>query len=260
MLHIERITIPNPFKNYNHLLVCTETKEAMMVDPTDASRCMAVAEENGWRITQLVNTHEHGDHICGNSDIVKAHHCPLSAPASAKKTIPQVDRWLEHGDIVKVGNIELQVLDTPGHTMSHICLYYKGKNPALICGDTLFNAGVGNCYSGDPEILYESIKVLLFPLPDDTRIYPGHDYIETNLGFAAKREPDNTYITELLDEVSQQNPDTRLVTSMELERKMNPFFRLKSPSIRKTLLTEFPGMGDSDKEVFIHLRKLRDSW
>ena len=260
MLHVERITIPNPLKNYNHLLVCTETKEAMMVDPTDASRCLAVAEKNGWKITQLVSTHEHGDHICGNDDVVKTCNCPLSAPVEAKKTIPRVDHWLKHGDTVQVGNLTLKVLDTPGHTMPHICLYHEGENPVLLCGDTLFNAGVGNCYSGDSAILYESIEKLIFPLPDETCIYPGHDYIETNLGFAASREPDNAYISELLSEVSQQNPDTRLVTNLGIERKVNPFFRLASQSIREQLKKEFPDMGSSDKEVFIHLRKLRDTW
>ena len=260
MLHVERITIPNPLKNYNHLLVCTETNEAMMIDPADASRCIAVAKKNGWKITQLVSTHEHGDHICGNDDVVKACQCPLSAPIEAQASIPRVDHWLKHGDTVQVGNITLNVLDTPGHTMSHICLYHDSDNPVLICGDTLFNAGVGNCYSGDSAVLYESIAKFICDLPDKTRIYPGHDYIENNLEFAAVREPDNTRISELLDEVSQQTPDTRLVTDLGMERKINPFFRLSNPSIKKGLLNDFPEMGSSDKDVFIHLRKLRDVW
>lgn len=260
MLHIERITIPNPLRNYNHLVVCTETNEALMLDPCSPDLCIATAEKNGWTITQVVNTHEHNDHICGNGDIVSNYQCPISAPASAKSSIPDVDHWLEHGDTVTVGNITLKVINTPGHTHSHICLYSDVEQPVLLCGDTLFNAGVGNCYSGDAATLFDSVTHLLSSLPDATRIYPGHDYIETNLGFSLDREPDNKASTQLLEQVQKETPDTRTVTTLKMEKQINPFFRLSNASIKAGLQTLFPEMADTDKEVFIHLRKLRDQW
>ena len=102
-------------------------------------------------------------------------------------------RGLSAGDVVKVGKtVELEALDTPGHTMSHVCLLSHTDQPALFCGDTLFNAGAGNCHNGGhPEELYKTFDQQLAKLPQSTLIYPGHDYIENNLRFTLNREPDN---------------------------------------------------------------------
>ena len=102
-------------------------------------------------------------------------------------------RGLSAGDVVKVGKtVELEALDTPGHTMSHVCLLSHTDQPALFCGDTLFNAGAGNCHNGGhPAELYKTFAEQLAKLPQSTLIYPGHDYIENNLRFTLDREPDN---------------------------------------------------------------------
>ena len=260
MLHIERIPILNALKNYNYLIVNTDTREAIVLDPTDAQRCREVAEKNGWRIAQIVNTHEHMDHICGNDELIKHYGCTLNAPATAKNSIAHVNRWLAHGDTVPLGSLTLHVLNTPGHTFSHICLLIEGETPVLLSGDTLLNAGVGHCYNGDAGVLFTSMQQFILPLPDHTLVYPGHDYIENNLAFAQSREPDNTFIAELLAQVKQQTPDTRTVTTLAIEKMMNPFLRLNSTSIRTKLLETFPEMGRSDQDVFVHLRKLRDQW
>jgi hydroxyacylglutathione hydrolase len=102
-------------------------------------------------------------------------------------------RGLSAGDVVKVGRtVELKALDTPGHTMSHVCLLSHTDQPALFCGDTLFNAGAGNCHNGGhPEELYKTFDRQLAKPPQSTLIYPGHDYMENNLRFTLNREPDN---------------------------------------------------------------------
>lgn len=260
MLHIERIPVHNALRNYNYLIVNTQTNDAIALDPTDALRCKNVAEQQGWTIRQIVNTHEHLDHICGNDELMQFYACSLSAPVSAKDRIAHVERWLAHDDVIKLGTINIRVLNTPGHTFSHICLLIEGKTPILMSGDTLFNAGVGHCHSGDAKILYQSIRDFIVPLPDHTLIYPGHDYIENNLAFALSREADNTTIPPLLVEVKQQSPETRTVTTLALEKNINPFLRLNSQSIRNKLRETFPDMEDTDQDVFVHLRKLRDSW
>ncbi len=260
MLHIERIAVLNTLRNYNYLIVNTLSREAIALDPTDAPRCKNVAEQNGWTITQIINTHEHLDHICGNDELMQFYACSLSAPASAKDRIAHVGRWLAHDDLIELGAINIRVLNTPGHTFSHICLLIEGETPILMSGDTLFNAGVGHCHSGNPEILYQSIRDFIVPLPDNTQIYPGHDYIENNLAFALSREADNAFISELLAEVKQQSPETRSITTLALEKRVNPFLRLNSASIRQKLRENFPDMGESDQDVFVHLRKLRDQW
>ena len=165
------------------------------------------------------------------------------------------------GDTINLGSsITLQVLDTPGHTFAHLCLFCDQEVPKLFCGDTLFNAGAGNCYTGNANALYKTFSEQLFKLPPNTEIYPGHDYITNNLEFSLDREPDNQFSTELLQQVSAQTPQTRMVTTLEIEGKMNAFFRLGNSQIISKLVEKFPNITPSEEEVFVHLRKLRDQW
>ena len=171
---VEQIWTANAYRNFNYLIACPETGDALAIDPLDHQKCLTAAKDKGWNITQVVNTHEHGDHTGGNKQVIAATGAKLLAHANAKGTIPGIDRGLGAGDIVKVGKtVELESLDTPGHTMSHVCLLSHSDTPALFCGDTLFNAGAGNCHSGGhPAELYQTFTGLL---PDETLVYPGHD-------------------------------------------------------------------------------------
>ena len=148
---VEQVWTANAYRNFNYLIACPETGEALAVDPLDHKRCLKAAKDKGWQITQILNTHEHGDHTGGNKAMIKATGASLLAHANAKGKIPDIDRGLGAGDVINVGaTVELEALDTPGHTMSHVCLLSRTDTPALFCGDTLFNAGAGNCHSGGP--------------------------------------------------------------------------------------------------------------
>ena len=175
---IEQIWTGNAYRNFNYLIVCPQSGVALAIDPLDHEKCLAVARDEGWAITQILNTHEHEDHTGGNRPMIEATGAKLLAHHGAGHTIEGIDRGLEAGDVVKVGmTVELEALDTPGHTMSHVCLLSHTDDPALICGDTLFNAGAGNCHGGGhPAELYETFAAQLARLPDETRVYPGHDY------------------------------------------------------------------------------------
>ena len=261
---VEQIWTGNAYRNFNYLVACPETGEALAIDPLDFKRCLATADERGWTITQVLNTHEHGDHIGGNKGVVKATGAELIAHRNAGGRIPNVDRGVGAGDIIKVGNtVELECLDTPGHTLCHICLLSHTDQPALFSGDTLFNAGAGNCHNGGhPEALYETFASQLEQLGEDTLLYPGHDYLVNNLEFTLDREPDNAAARALLSQCRDQDPADALVTTLAQEREMNTFFRLDSPGVIARLLEEFPELGDnpSPKAVFLKLRELRNSW
>lgn len=261
---VEQIWTGNAYRNFNYLIVCPETGEAMAVDPLDHEKCLGVAKDKGWDITQVLNTHEHGDHTGGNKDVIAATGAKLLAHKDAGAKISGIDRGLGAGDVIKVGKtVELEALDTPGHTMCHICLRSHTETPALFCGDTLFNAGAGNCHNGGhPSEMYDTFAAQLAELPDNTLIYPGHDYIANNLEFTLDREPDNARASELLGEVKDQNTDKALVTTLGLEKEINTFFRLRSPSVIAKLRESFsdlPANPDA-KTVFLKLRELRNDW
>jgi hydroxyacylglutathione hydrolase len=261
---VEQVWTGNAYRNFNYVIACPETGDALAIDPLDFKKCLAVAEKHHWKITQILNTHEHGDHTGGNSGMVKATGAAVIAHANAKQRIPNMDRGVAAGDVIKVGrSVDLECLDTPGHTMSHICLLSKTDQPALFSGDTLFNAGAGNCHNGGhPEELYQTFETQLGTLPDNTLIYPGHDYLVNNLRFTIDREPDNAVAAQMIDDYLNQDPADALVTTLAEERQMNTFFRLDSPSIIARLQEEFPEIGDapSPRSVFLKLRELRNSW
>ena len=261
---VEQIWTNNAYRNFNYLIACPESGEALAIDPLDHKRCLATARAQGWEITQVLNTHEHGDHIGGNQPVIAATGAQLLAHYNARDRIAGMDRGLRAGDLVKVGRtVELEVLDTPGHTMSHVCLVSHGDVPALFSGDTLFNAGAGNCHNGGhPAELYDTFVSQLAKLPDSTWIYPGHDYIVNNLHFTLDREPDNFAARSLLAHVKTQDTSKPLVTNLALERAVNTFLRLHSATLIAKLREVFPELPaqPDPRTVFLHLRELRNSW
>src|SRR5216684_61086 len=231
---VEQIWTANSGRNFNYLIACAETGEALAIDPLDHQKCLAAAKAKGWTITQILNTHHHRDHTGGNDQVIK------------------------------VGkSVELECLDTPGHTMSHICVRSRGDVPALFCGDTLFNAGAGNCHNGGhPNELYNTFAAQLAKLPESTLVYPGHDYITNNLRFTLDREPDNAKAKEMLPSMERQDTTKPLITTLALEKEINTFFRLSSPSVIRRLREAFPDLPEhpDQKTVFLKLRELRNKW
>jgi hydroxyacylglutathione hydrolase len=261
---VERIWTGNAYRNFNYLIACEDTGEALAIDPVDAGKCLAAAKRNGWRITQLLNTHEHADHTGGNAEMVAATGAAVIAHHRARGLIDGVDRGVQAGDVIRVGRrVELQCLDTPGHTMCHICLHAHGDEPALFSGDTLFNAGAGNCHNGgDPQALYTTFVDQLARLPDDTRVYPGHDYLENNLRFTLDREPGNADAKALLPQAEGHHPATAHVTTLGEEKRINTFMRLASPGVIAALRVAFPDLPEAPdaRTMFVKLRELRNRW
>ncbi len=261
---VERIWTGNAYRNYNYLVACPENGEALAIDPLDHEKCLAAAKARGWQITQILNTHEHHDHTGGNAAVVAATGAKLIAHHRAGASIPGVDRGVKAGDVIKVGrSVELECLDTPGHTMCHICLRAHGEQPALFSGDTLFNAGAGNCHNGgNPEVLHATFAEQLSRLPDDTRVYPGHDYLENNLKFTLAREPDNSAAAEWLPQVSGVDAALAPVTTLRDEKRFNTFLRLGSATVIAKLREAFPDLPEQPDPmtVFVKLRELRNSW
>ena len=263
-MRIERLWPNSRLRNYHYLIVCEDSGEALAVDPLDWKLLFNTAKTHDWQITQILNTHEHADHTAGNAALKDATGAKILAHAGAAAKIGGVDRGLARGDVIRVGrSVELECLDTPGHTMSHICLLSHGDEPALFSGDTLFNAGAGNCHGGGhPEALYETFATQLSRLPDATQLYPGHDYLLNNLGFTLDREPGNAAASALIESTHALAATELPVLTLGEEKAYNAFFRLQNPQIIARLRERFPELPEAPaaKDVFLHLRQLRNSW
>jgi hydroxyacylglutathione hydrolase len=261
---VERIYAHNALRNYHYLIACGESGEALAVDPLEWQACLDVAKARGWQITQIVNTHEHHDHTGGNAGLMAATGAALLAHAGAASSIGGVTRGLHAGDVIRVGrSVELECLDTPGHTRTHVCLYAHAGSPALFSGDTLFNAGVGNCkQGGDPELLFATCDALLQRLPATTLLHPGHDYLQNNLGFTLSLEADNTAAAAMKARGATHDPVTAAELTLAEEMRINTFFRLQEPALLAGLRARVPGLSQRPdrREVFLALRELRNHW
>ncbi|NND82982.1 MAG: hydroxyacylglutathione hydrolase [Gammaproteobacteria bacterium] len=264
---VKQIPVNNSLRNYMYLIACPETREAAAIDPLDHQLCLQSAHNEGWQIRSVINTHEHYDHTGGNEEVIAATGATLYAHHNATDKIANVDVGLTAGDAVQIGTtVRLLAMDTPGHTFCHTCLLYEGDDqqlPALFCGDTLFNAGVGNCHNGgNPETMYQTFAEQIFVLADITRIYPGHDYIVNNLQFTLAREPDNQAAMSLLAAMQQWQSDKHFISNIAMERAVNAFFRLDSETVIRLLREQFPELPTQpdQEQVFLKLRELRNSW
>jgi hydroxyacylglutathione hydrolase len=261
---LERLWPANRWRNFHYLIACEHTGEALAIDPLDWSACLARVRERGWTLTHILNTHEHGDHIGGNEPLRAATGARVLAHAGAAGRLVHLDQALGEGDRIRIGQcVELECLDTPGHTRSHLCLLAHDEVPHLFCGDTLFNAGAGNCHNGgDPELLYHSLQRRLATLPKTTRVYPGHDYLARNLAFTLDREPSNDTARQLLERVQHADGEAAPVTTLAEEHAINTFFRLQEPEIIDGLRAAFPTLPAraDPRSVFLALRELRNRW
>ena len=252
---VERIFIGNSYRNFHYLIACPETGEALAIDPFDADALINGAAAKGWKVTQILCTHDHWDHTMGKEALRKATGAVVLAHADAP--IEGIDRGLRDGDIVSIGSsVRLTALDTPGHTMSHICLYGNGH---VFTGDTLFVAGCGNCKGGGhPESLWETFSRIMWRLPDETFVQVGHDYAANNLRFALHHDPNNAFAKEALAETEAAAARGAFLDStIGRERTYNPFFRPDAAGLREEL--KLPETA-SDREVFLALREARNSW
>ena len=261
-MKIETLWVNNSYRNFNYLIVCEETGIAMAVDPLDHEQCLKVAKESGYDIRTILNTHEHWDHIGGNQAIVDA--TGAMVLAHHKADIEGQSKGLKAGDAIRIGRtVELEVLDTPGHTMSHVCAVAHGEQSAIFSGDTLFNAGAGNCtFGGHPDELFTTFETQLFELNDEMKIYPGHDYLANNLQFTLDREPGNAQARTLLQQALDMDPASPIVTTVAQEREINTFFRLEEREIIEKLCEEDSALSPnaSPRSVFLKLRELRNHW
>jgi hydroxyacylglutathione hydrolase len=232
-LHVERI--PTFGDNYTYLLVCEESREAAIVDAPEFEPVVRRVDESGVQVTHILSTHHHPDHSMANPQLAERYGAPVLGHRSDDGRLPGLTQGLEEGDTVSVGRLTARVLFIPAHTRGHIA-YVFDEARAVFCGDTLFAGGCGRLFEGTPEMMYDAMRKL-GALPDDTRVFCGHEYTESNLRFAAHVEPENEAALEKLERVRKTRaraaadwhdagPDEMTIPStIRDEHATNPFMR-----------------------------------
>ena len=246
MILIKTFYAFNDLRNYSYLILDDQTGESWVIDPFEANPIIDYIKKNGIKLSGILNTHQHFDHIRGNVPLMEAFQAPVKKLNSSETVTLSEDYSLE-------------TLDTPGHTLDHQVFIWKKKDEALalFSGDTLFNSGVGNCRGGgDVNLLFETTTKLITNLPATTLLYPGHDYIKRNLEFALQIEPENKDIKERLFEISEMDTTTLPPTTLAEEAKVNPFLRLNSQEVKEHVSKD----AKTEKEIFFDLRAKRDKW
>lgn len=227
------ILIPALQDNYQHLLICEETKHAAIVDPAEAKTVFPVLEKYQVKLTHILNTHHHWDHVGGNQELAEHFGIPIFCSQYDVSRIAGASKGLVQDDELAIGNLRLKVLEVPGHTHGHIAYYGHGR---LFCGDTLFSAGCGRLFEGTPAMMLAALHKLS-ALPPETLVHCGHEYTLNNLLFAKTLEPGNAALLKKLDEVRalrrEQMPT--VPSTLREELACNPFLRTHSLVIRDAL-------------------------
>src|ERR1041385_8780488 len=221
---MEIVAVPVLTDNYVWLIHNAESGETAAVDPSVANPVLEAAAARGWTLTQVLNTHWHPDHTGGNQGIQAATGCTIIAPAEAKR-VSHVDRVVGEGDQVTVAGAEAVVWEIPAHTAGHIAYYFEAERMIFV-GDTMFAMGCGRLFEGTAGQMYANLQRVA-SLPEDVRIYCGHEYTLATPRFALHAEPDNAAIQARLEQVKTERDrgEITLPTTVQQERETNPFVR-----------------------------------
>lgn len=251
--------------NISYILSKREGSDYVVIDPVDYEEILKAAEKAKLgKLAVILNTHGHPDHTSGNFGLAKRTGAKILAHDPDRQQVPGNAGPLTDGDKLNFGGLTIRVLHTPGHTLGSVCFLVKpaGEAGMLFAGDTIFLSGCGNArFGGDPFKLYDTFDSIIFKLPRETILMPGHDYAVHNLEFALQLEPKNKAAKRKLAEAKKLNGQGKLPGSaLAEESEYNPFFRLSSPDIVKYLSGEFKRPFEDERSVFLALRELRNKW
>mgnify|MGYP000090625830 FL=1 len=253
---LEIIQLPVLNDNYIYLIHEPDSGETAVVDPAVAQPVLDVLAEKNWSLNYIFNTHHHNDHVGANLELKQQTHCTILASAADKSRIPGIDKLLNHGDKISLGNQTAIVIATPGHTTGHIVFYFAESN-ALFCGDTLFSMGCGRLFEGSASQMWHSLQQLK-KLPPETQIYCAHEYTLANAQFALSLEPDNLALQRRIQQVKTLRDSNKATIPCTLKQELetNPFLREDSLAIQQSLkMTEQPST-----DIFKRIRELKDNF
>lgn len=248
----------------NYIWMMLNGKQAIVVDPGEAAPVLGALQRYHLQLAAILVTHRHGDHVAAIASLKQIDDVPVYGPAAL--TAAGVTHVVADGDRLSIGDLNVAVWETPGHTQEHLSFvcdsseFENGQTPVLFCGDTLFSAGCGRIFDHDPPRYVSSLKRLA-SLPDQTKICCAHEYTLSNIAFAMAVEPSNSALTayrqhcqHLRDRLLPTLPST-----LQVERQVNPYLRLTEPEVIASARVH--GAADDHPEsVFTALREWKNSF
>jgi hydroxyacylglutathione hydrolase len=242
--------------NFGVLVHDNASNITISIDAPEEAAIVAALARKGWKLDYILTTHKHIDHVEANLALKAAYNCKIIGPAGDKDLIPGIDQTVKGGDTLKLGTMEVQVIDTPGHTNACISFYIPAAR-AVFTADSLFSLGCGRIFDGTPDMMWASMQRLMV-LPKDTKIYCGHEYTASNARFALSVDEGNTDLQARAGQVKllrdQGKPTLPVTLAQELAT--NPFLRPHDAAIRALLGMETA----TDAEVFTELRARKNTF
>ena len=234
--------IPCLQDNYSYLIIDESNKTASVIDPSEAKPIINFIEKENINLKYILNTHHHYDHIGGNKDLKKKYNSVVIGYKDDASRIPGIDILLKNNQIWKADNFEAKIMHIPGHTTGHISFHFF-KEKLIFTGDTLFSLGCGKIFEGTYQDMFDSLNQIK-KLPQDTKIYCGHEYTLQNSKFCIKHDPENLNLKKKIVEIKKklENNIPTIPSTLKDENECNIFLRAK------------------DVESFSKLRDLKDNF
>ncbi|KUJ79573.1 hydroxyacylglutathione hydrolase [Ruegeria profundi] len=251
---LEIVTIPCLSDNYAFLAHDAASGQTALIDAPEAGPILAELDARGWKLSHVLLTHHHWDHVDGLAGILEKHPAKVIGAAADAHRLPPLDQQVADGDSFDLGGEPVQVLDVSGHTVGHVA-YYLPKSAAVFTADSLMALGCGRLFEGTAPQMWTSLSKLA-ALPDETIVYSGHEYTQSNAKFAITVDPDNAALQQRMAEINHARTagQPTVPSSLALEKATNPFLRAADPAIQAHL-----GMKNADPaEVFAEIRARKD--
>ena len=251
---LDLVTIPCRSDNYAFVLHNRDTGETCLIDAPEVAPIETRLAEAGWRLSDLVITHHHGDHVEGVEALRDAHGCRVIGAAADAHRLPPLDLQVREGDEITLCGEAAQVIEVPGHTVGHIALHLPDSK-IVFTADSLMALGCGRLFEGTPEQMWQSL-LKLRALPDETLVCSGHEYTAANARFALTIELDNSDLisrSRTIDESRSRHRPT-IPSLLGEEKRTNPFLRADRPELKAAIGME----GADDFAVFAEVRARKD--
>jgi hydroxyacylglutathione hydrolase len=253
---LELVTVPCLADNYAYLIHDAASGQTAVIDVPEVAPILAALDAHHWRLTDILITHHHDDHIQGVDALRAATKAMVLGAAADAHRLPRLDLALTEADSFSIGREFARVIDVPGHTVGHIAFHFPGSRLAFTA-DSLMAGGCGRLFEGTAAQMHASLAKLA-QLPPDTLICSGHEYTASNLRFAATLEPDNAQLTSRIAAVAAKRArkEPTVPVSLAEELATNPYLRAHLPALKTAV-----GLPDADDvTVFAEIRARKDKF